>query len=86
MFADILNGIEQRDPEDTIVPTKGICADCLWMDKTHGARCEAFPHGIPMEIILGVFDHHYHYAMSGVDDEGVVFTPLNSVQLTSKNI
>jgi hypothetical protein len=39
--------------------------------------CEAFPKGIPVLILMGVFDHTYPYNMpsEGVDDEGLTYIP-----------
>lgn len=72
MFADILK--KAKDPEDTVMATQSLCAQCIWMDRMSGIKCDAFPNGIPLEILLGVFDHHYHYDQNGTDDGGLVFT------------
>jgi hypothetical protein len=51
-----------------------ICLDCKHLnDEIDDAFvCAAFPDGIPMEIVLGDFDHHKPHP----DDNGIQFEPL----------
>jgi hypothetical protein len=47
----------------------GICHDCRHRSKKNMMRCEAFPDGIPAEILVGTFDHHKPYK----GDHGIQF-------------
>ncbi len=51
------------------------CTDCAWR-RDGGVTCDAFPNGIPMPILLGVFDHKAPYAQDGDDDGGLTFTSI----------
>ena len=75
MFSTIL----KQEPSDKveIVAHKQTCDGCLW--RKDGITCEAFPGGIPAPILLGVWDHHYHYESGPVNDNGIVFEPDTSI-------
>lgn len=49
----------------------GICAGCRHL---RGAYCDAFPQGIPMDILLGEIDHR----LPVQGDRGIQFEPLPS--------
>jgi hypothetical protein len=48
------------------------CIECKRLKITKGVRCEAFPEGIPDEIITGEHDHTEPYP----GDNGIRFEPL----------
>ncbi|MCK9596452.1 hypothetical protein M0R19_04670 [Candidatus Pacearchaeota archaeon] len=35
-----------------------ICVNCIHFKEEKGLPCDAFPKGIPDEILSGSFDHH----------------------------
>jgi hypothetical protein len=37
--------------------------------------CEAFPEGIPLLILYGIFDHHHPFDMLEMDDNGLMYVP-----------
>lgn len=55
------------------------CNGCIHFHK-HSGGCDAFPEGIPKEIILGKHDHHYPYE----GDHGILFEPIVSPTCISK--
>lgn len=58
------------NPQGEHVPI--ICDTCWW--KHPGAvSCDAFPKGIPIPIILGVFDHRARYITREADDKGLTY-------------
>lgn len=73
MYSAVLKAVKP-DGDDTVEPVPQTCYGCKW--RVDGLVCEAFPKGIPLPILFGVFDHHYHYEDSTSDDNGVVFSPL----------
>jgi len=46
----------------------GICNDCIHV-RDNGYECDAFPDGIPNEILTGEIDHHKPHP----DDNGIQF-------------
>jgi len=53
-----------------------ICVDCKHMrgcTEEAGLLCDAFPEGIPDEILLCKFDHHKPYR----GDHGIQFEPID---------
>lgn len=78
--------IFKRDPEDTGRVVKSSCDTCWW--KHQGAiTCDAFPDGIPEEILVGAFDHHAPYLRDNGDwDGGLTYYPVPpAVQLAAKS-
>jgi hypothetical protein len=72
MFQAILKA-GTADAPIPITAYKQTCDGCKW--RVDGITCDAFPEGIPTEILLGVFDHHAPYESEGLDDGGLQFTP-----------
>jgi hypothetical protein len=59
------------DDKDQEYQSRAIsCTDCVWRHDG-GVTCDAFPQGVPLPILLGVFDHTYRYEVDGVDDGGI---------------
>ncbi len=52
---------------------KGICGKCKHLHLTGKRGCDAYPDGIPFEILLGEFDHHSRFFFE--DDHGITFEP-----------
>ncbi len=51
-----------------------MCLDCRWFHSNEpGMSCQAFPHGIPQEIITSEADHTKPFE----DDGGVQFEPAD---------
>ena len=73
MFANVLKAVKEVNPLEANPIT---CTGCAWRNKD-GVTCEAFPAGIPLPILLGIFDHHAHYEDEDVSDEGLTFYPEN---------
>lgn len=71
MFASILKAAKPPADRVDLVAPEQTCTGCRW--RIDGLVCEAFPEGIPPAILLGVYDHHYHYEDAEYDDEGVTF-------------
>jgi hypothetical protein len=69
-YASILK-MEGPNPLEAV---KQTCEGCMW-NTTGGISCEAFPLGKPLAILVGAFDHHYHYEDDQVSDDGLVFAP-----------
>ena len=53
------------------------CSDCKHIDpgRTRMLVCEAFPGGIPEEILTGDVDHGVHFP----GDHGILFEPSEAV-------
>lgn len=71
MFSKIFKNAQDDHPYIESRPQ--TCTGCLW--RRDGVSCDAFPKGIPLPILLGQFDHHYHYEDENVSDDGVTFDP-----------
>lgn len=54
---------------------KTQCIACRWRNGD-GVTCEAFPKGIPAQILAGAYDHTAPYDVDGVDDGGLTFDPI----------
>ena len=70
--------LEERMDTTAMAPVENLCAKCQYLNRETGASCSAFPDGIPLEIIMGDFDHTYEYDRDGVSDNGVTFSPLTN--------
>ena len=58
-----------------------LCEDCLRFDmQGDGYSCEAFPDGIPEEIVMGEHDHHEPFEGDG----GLKFVPKEYGSLIRK--
>lgn len=73
MYSAILKAPKKPDDFVPLTALTQTCTGCRW--RVDGVTCEAFPDGIPPAILLGVFDHHYHFEDVGYDDQGVTFSP-----------
>jgi hypothetical protein len=51
---------------------KGICHECKHY-RGGGKGCDAYPDGIPINILLGDFLHYKHFTFE--DDHGILFEP-----------
>lgn len=53
-----------------------LCATCVHLhrDNHSDTTCDAFPEGIPAEIIESRFDHHEPHP----DDNGIQFAPITN--------
>lgn len=71
--------IEERMDSSSMAQVENLCSKCQYLNRATGTSCDAFPEGIPIEIILGEFDHTFEYDQGGVDDSGVTFTPFDKL-------
>lgn len=62
-------------PENTGGVVENQCSVCARQNLANPTTCEAFPKGIPMLILMGVFDHTHPYDEGGVSDEGLRYEP-----------
>lgn len=51
-----------------------LCPTCLWR-REGGVTCDAFPKGIPVNILMGNYDHRAPFDEDGVNDGGLTYTP-----------
>lgn len=68
--------LEERMGTSTMSSVDNLCAKCQYLNRDTGASCSAFPEGIPLEIIMGEFDHTFEYEKDGVSDNGVTFSSI----------
>lgn len=48
------------------------CDSCAY--RKSAINCEAFPGGIPLEILLGWYDHIHPYDVDGLSDNGLTYS------------
>lgn len=65
--------ILKKEPVEAnpFVANPQTCTGCAW--RRDGLSCDAFPKGIPLPILLGIFDHNAHYEDDLVSDDGLTF-------------
>ena len=82
MFSKILKAgpVGQEIPDTPIVAHKQTCEGCIWR-RVGTMSCEAFPDGIPLPILLGDWDHNFHYesgepySEDWITDNWITFKP-----------
>ena len=52
------------------------CDHCARKNPDRPLTCEAFPHGIPAPIWLGIWDHRLPYDFFGESDHGLTYSPM----------
>ena len=63
------------DNDSPTVPVQSQCWSCAHRSPTDPTKCEAFPTGIPILILAGMFDHTMPYDFDGVTDHGLTYFP-----------
>ena len=57
---------------DARIEVSKQCCECIYIDLDTYQKCEAFPDGIPKEILIGKHDHTKPYK----GDHGIQFEPI----------
>jgi len=74
VFSAFIYSIEMKKPDPT------MCTFCVYFDlnnNTERPRCQAFPNGIPEEIVFGRFDHRLPYPnKANPQDNGLKWRPV----------
>lgn len=72
-FAHIL---KKDDPEaGNLVAHESQCHTCAWR-KLGTVNCDAFPKGIPLEILMGAWDHTAEWP----GDQGIRYVHMDEVK------
>lgn len=83
MFGSILKKETTQESrmnqKPAMTPVLNQCSVCEHFNRETGATCPAFPDGIPVIIILGVFDHTFPYNRDGETDHGILFKPIDKL-------
>lgn len=58
-----------------------ICPGCTHFRPMTGLTCEAFPSGIPTDILENKFDHRRSHPLDG----GIIFEPKNDAEAKLAN-
>lgn len=58
--------------DETEATPAGICHTCRRRSTDRGDRCQAYPNGIPVEILAGITDHHHPQP----GDNGLLYVPF----------
>jgi len=67
----VLAEIFKADPESgSIELLPSLCSECVHRSTTSLTKCEAFPEGIPLVVLVGAWDHHQSY-----QGESITFDP-----------
>jgi hypothetical protein len=74
------NRVTDGDAVSFPTPVHPVCETCAYRHADNPVTCEAFPNGIPMIIVLGMFDHSYSYDLNGVSDGGVIYKPKGDIK------
>jgi hypothetical protein len=74
------NRVIDGDAVSFPTPVHPACETCAYRHADNPVTCEAFPNGIPMIIVLGMFDHRYSYDLNGVSDGGLVYKPRDGAE------
>ena len=53
-----------------------LCMLCIHTIGGKWGKCDAFPMGIPKEILEGEFDHRKPYKKDNIDDHGLRYEPM----------
>lgn len=66
-------------PEDQVYgyEVKNQCSHCQHLNRDNPVACKAFPAGIPLIILMGMWDHTYEYDQDGVNDGGITFSKID---------
>ena len=66
------NRVIDGDAVSFPTPVHPVCETCAYRHAENPVTCEAFPKGIPMIIMLAMFDHSYSYDVNGISDGGFI--------------
>lgn len=79
MYANLFKPVTKKDqpyePPGYVVDSQ--CWKCKHLHRDAPLTCEAFPHGIPLIILMGDWDHNYEFNEGGESDEGVTFSEIS---------
>jgi hypothetical protein len=56
---------------------KNQCSTCGHLNRTEPTTCAAFPHGIPVGILMGKIDHTLPFMYGSLTDHGLQYVPMD---------
>lgn len=68
----------KNNDDSALVAVVNQCSTCAHWDRKTPTRCEAFPAGIPLIILLGEYDHTLEFNYDGVSDGGLTYVPFDA--------